>query len=155
MSSLLTVPQESTDFSPFELVYRREVRGPLGCALRDMGVNIGQREVVLSYVMLMRKQLEKMASLVQTNVVKAQDQQTCWHDKTARKRVFQPGDQVLVLLPTSTSKLTTQPDRQGCGKGELQSRYKRHQIFHVNMLQKWHVPSSTGYLAQDCRGIRG
>ena len=26
---------------------------------------------------------------------------------------------------------------------------KRHRIFHVNMLRKWHVPTNTGYLAQE------
>ena len=37
------VPQESTGFLPFELVYGREVRGPFGNARRDMGVNTGHQ----------------------------------------------------------------------------------------------------------------
>ena len=56
------------------------------------------KEDVLSYVMLMRERLEKMASLVQTNMAKAQNQQKRWYDRTARNRVFQPGEQVLVCL---------------------------------------------------------
>ena len=102
------VPQESTGFSPFELVYGREVRGPLDMLKETWESTQGSKEDVLSYVMLMRERLEKMASLVQTNMAKAQNQQKRWYDRTARKRVFQPGEQVLVLLPTSTSKLTAQ-----------------------------------------------
>ena len=102
------VPQESTGFSPFELVYGREVRGPLDVLKETWESTQDTKEDVLSYVMLMRERLEKMASLVQTNMAKAQDQQKRWYDRTSRKRVFQPGEQVLVLLPTSTSKLTAQ-----------------------------------------------
>lgn len=35
----------------------------------------------------------------------AQATQKLWYDKHARTREFQPGDKVLVLLPTSTNKL--------------------------------------------------
>ena len=102
------VPQESTGFSPFELVYGREVRGPLDVLKETWESTQDTKEDVLSYVMLMRERLEKMASLVQTNMAKAQDQQKRWYDRTSRKRVFQPGEQVLALLPTSISKLTAQ-----------------------------------------------
>ena len=92
------VPQESTGFSPFELVYGREVRGPLDVLKETWESTQDTKEDVLSYVMLMRERLEKMASLVQTNMAKAQDQQKRWYDRTARKRVFQPGEQVLVSV---------------------------------------------------------
>ena len=116
------------------------------------------KEDVLSYVMLMRERLEKMASLVQTNMAKAQDQHKRWYDRTAGKRVFQPAEQVLVLLPTSTSKLTAQwqgPYQviKAMGrvnyKVDMRDRKKRHRIFHVKMLRRWHVPTNTGYLAQE------
>ena len=52
----------------------------------------------------MRERLEKMTSLVQDNMQKAQSQQKRWYDRIARDHTLKPGGQVLVLLPTSTSR---------------------------------------------------
>ena len=49
-----------------------------------------------------------MADLVHENMVQSQANQKRWYDRNARSRKFEPGDQVLVLLPTSTSKLLAQ-----------------------------------------------
>ena len=50
----------------------------------------------------------KMKELVQHNLAQAQERQKNWYDRNARVREFLPGDQVLVLLPTATSKLLAQ-----------------------------------------------
>lgn len=102
------VPQESTGFSPFELLYGREVRGPLDVLKEEWESSPKSDESVVSHVILMRKKLEEMASLVEENVTRAQTRQKRWYDQTARKREFQTGDHVLVLLPSSTSKLMAQ-----------------------------------------------
>ena len=44
----------------------------------------------------------------QLNLTKVQMDQKYWYDKNARHREFQPGDQVLFPLPSSTSKLLAQ-----------------------------------------------
>ena len=62
-------------------------------------------ESVVSYVLLMQERLAMMTELVQENLGRAQRVQ---NDRNARLREFKPGDSVLVLLPTSTSKLTAQ-----------------------------------------------
>jgi len=31
----------------------------------------------------------------------------------------------------------------------MHDRQKRKRVFHINMLRKWHVPTSVGYLAQE------
>ena len=49
-----------------------------------------------------------MTELVQKNLSKAQQQQKRWYDSNAHSREFNPGDQVLVLLPSSTNKLWAQ-----------------------------------------------
>lgn len=46
-----------------------------------------------------------MSELAQENLATAQAKQKSWYDQNARMCEFQPGDQVLVLLPTSTQKL--------------------------------------------------
>ena len=89
-----------------------------------------------------------MTELVQQNLAQAQERQKNWYDRNAHVREFQPGDQILVLLPTATSKLLAQ--WQGpyevvkrSGKVDyiidMHDRRKRNRIFHVNMLRKFHV----------------
>ncbi len=63
---------------------------------------------MVSYVLAMREKLAWMAELVQQNLGKAQVQQKAWYDRNARSRELQPGDDVLVLLPSSTKKLFAQ-----------------------------------------------
>ena len=49
-----------------------------------------------------------MTEHVQENLKAAGVRQKKWYDRNARDRSFQVGDQVLVLLPSTTSKLTAQ-----------------------------------------------
>ena len=65
-------------------------------------------KAVISYLMLMRERLERMTQLAQTNASQAQQGQKTWYDNHARFRSFEPGDKVLVLLPTDTSKFLAQ-----------------------------------------------
>ena len=43
--------------------------------------------------------------MVQQNLGQSQAEQKVWYDRSARSREFQSGEEVLVLLPTSASKL--------------------------------------------------
>ena len=65
-------------------------------------------ESVVSHVLLMRERLERMMTLAQGNLKNAQKQQKRWYDRTSREKTLKPGDQVIVLLPSSTSKLLAQ-----------------------------------------------
>lgn len=63
------VPQSSTGFSPFELLYGREVRGPLAL-LKECwmgGQEFPETQHVLSYVLQMRERLKSMTQLAQSN----------------------------------------------------------------------------------------
>ena len=62
---------------------------------------------VVARVIQIREQLQQMTGF-EHNMERAQDNQKKWYDRNARTRKFEPGDQVLVLLPTSTSKLLVQ-----------------------------------------------
>ena len=53
----------------------------------------------------MRNKMESLAEQVQENMRTAQAVQKRWYDKTARERMFKPGQQVLLLLPTVESSL--------------------------------------------------
>ena len=67
----------------------------------------------------MREKLERMSELAQENLAAAQVKQTSWYDRMAGVREFQPGDQVLVLLPTSTQKLYAGPYQIVKRKGQV------------------------------------
>ena len=65
---------------------------------------------------------------------------------------------MLVLLPTESSKLTAQ--WQGLYKVlerigkvnyriRMEDRRKKQAVFHINMLHRWHTPTSTGFLTQE------
>ncbi|KAL5516748.1 hypothetical protein EMCRGX_G002155 [Ephydatia muelleri] len=62
-------------------------------------------ESIVSYVLSVQERLAKMTELVKENLAQAQVEQKQWYDQNAREREFKDGDQVLILLPTSTSKL--------------------------------------------------
>ena len=100
------VPQASTGYSPFELLYGRQVRGPLD-VLREawMGEGTHPPANIVEYVLKMRNKLEELSSLAHDNLAQAQSNQKTWYDRTARSRTFNPGQKVLLLLPSSESSL--------------------------------------------------
>ncbi|KYO41119.1 retrotransposon-like protein 1 [Alligator mississippiensis] len=87
--------------------------------------------------------------LAHKNLREAQAHQKGQYDRRAKEREFEPGQRVLVLLPTSTSNLLTQWQ----GPFEILRRvgpvdYEVHrpghlrekQIYHVNLLWEWWDP---------------
>ena len=66
------VPQRSTGFSPFELLYSREVRGPLDVLRGTWVAREKSTESVVSHVLSIRKKMEQMTSLVKENLEGAQ-----------------------------------------------------------------------------------
>ncbi len=152
------VPQASTGFSPFELLYGRSVRGPLDILKESWKAAKRSDESVVSHVLSIREKMEKMSELVCQNLKGAQKAQKRWYDKNASDREFQPADQVLILLPTSSNKLLAQSQGpfqivKRIGKVnyliDMHERRKRRRIFHIIMLCKWNVPSSTSYWIED------
>ena len=98
-------PQESTGFSPFEMLYGHRVRGPLDI-LREGWTDEKAEEVpAITHVVTMRNRLSEMAKLAQDNLKQAQERQKRYYDSGARLRSVEQGGEVLVLLPMQTNKL--------------------------------------------------
>jgi hypothetical protein len=99
-----------------------------------------------------------MNDQVQENLKAVGARQKKWYDRNARNRSFHVGDQVLVLLPSSTSKLSSQwqgPYQVLRSVGEVNyliymtDHKKKKRVLHVNMLQKWHQPPVSVLLVQN------
>ena len=104
------VPQESLGFSPFELLYGRNVKGPMSI-LHELWSEDAPDEQVLStyqYVIELRDRLEQTCKLAHENLKKVQIKQKAYYDRRARSRKFDVGDKVLLLLPTDSNKLLLQ-----------------------------------------------
>ena len=78
------VPQVSTGFSPFELLYGSVVRGPLDVVKEawesEQAEQSGADESVVSYVLSIQDKLSQMAELVRVNMEKVQETQKKWYD---------------------------------------------------------------------------
>lgn len=145
------VPQASTGFAPFELLFAHQVRAPLDVLRDSWEINDKSRKQnLLSYVLQMRDKLQQAVTTARENLQEAQKKQKVWYDRKARARTFQPGDQVFLLLPTSENKLLGKwhpfKVRRKVGSVnyeiEMPSRQQPLQMFHINMLKKWHEQAS-------------
>ena len=150
------VPQASTGFSPFELLYGHQVRGPLDVLSESWQSSQKSDESVVSHILSVREKLVTMRELVSTNLQQAQAQQKKWYDHNASEREFQEGDMVLLLLPTSSNKLLAQwqgPYRviKRMSKVnyliDMPHRRKKKQVYHINLLKKWESPCALGLTA--------
>ena len=142
------VPQESTGFSPFELLYGHRVRGPLDVLKEGWTGETESETPIAEYVVTMRDRLQEMTELVQTNLERSQSKQKRHYDRGTRHRSLDPGDQVLVLLsnvhnrlklewvgPHKVLRRVTPVDYEV----EMSGRRKEKRVYHINLLKQWHT----------------
>ncbi|KAK0132100.1 Retrovirus-related Pol polyprotein from transposon 412 [Merluccius polli] len=99
-----TVVQESTGFSPNELVFGHKVRTPL-FVLSDFNSS-EPPESLSTYVLGFRRRLLLACKMATENLTEAQSRMKRHYDRKAERRVFSPGDQVVALLPIPGSPFT-------------------------------------------------
>ncbi len=94
----------------------------------------------------LRIKLHTLERLSLENLLQAQDRQSWLYNRGTNLGKFVPGDKVLVLLPTSTSKLPAKwqgPFEVTRQVGDLNyevirtDRSGSRQIYHLNLLKKW------------------
>ena len=114
------VPQESTGFSPFQLLYGWSVRGP-GTILKELWtkeVNIPEVKSSYEYITELREHLEHFS------------------------RCLEVGDKVLILFPTDRNKLLMQWRGPYTTESRVTANYYRKKMgsktktYHLNMLKK-------------------
>ena len=139
------VPQASTGFSPFELLFGFEVRGPLFLIKeRILDLDCETEELpVTTYVMDMCERLREFIKMADDNEIISKKKEKVYYDRNSRNRKFALGDKVLLLLPTSASKLLA----EWKGPYEIVRRLNKvdyivrmddkERTFHVNMLKEF------------------
>jgi hypothetical protein len=139
-------PNESTGYSPFELVYGHEVRGPLKF-VKERLLNQSENPNLLDYVSGFRERLFQACEVAREHLRASQEAMKTRFDNKAENRVFEPGDKVLALLPMSQEPLAAkfqgpyQIMRRLNDVNYVVStpdRRKSRRVCHINMLKPYH-----------------
>lgn len=104
------VPQESTGFAPFELIYGHHVRGPLRILKELWTKSIPDPEVktAYQYVVDLKERLEHTCELAHRNLQSAKFTQAKQYNRRAKARNMDVGQKVLILRPVKHNKLQLQ-----------------------------------------------
>ena len=140
------MPSDRTGFSAFELLYGRQVRGPLA-VLRELWsdekLSIEQR-TSFHYVLELRDKLEQCTEIAAMNASANTEKFKSYFDLKSQDRRFKVGDEVLILLPDQKQKLLLS------WKGphtvtEVRNRVNyivdvdgKGKLYHANLLKKYH-----------------
>ncbi|XP_062825789.1 uncharacterized protein LOC134295999 [Anolis carolinensis] len=101
-----SVPQDSTGYSPFELLFGRKARGPLDLIREHWEASPTPDPVpVDDYIKDLQSTLKMARDIAQEHLMTAQEQQKTRYDATSRPRDFNVGDEVLFLTPNKNNKL--------------------------------------------------
>eukprot|EP00063_Salmo_salar_P073761 XP_014048596.1 PREDICTED: uncharacterized protein LOC106601160 [Salmo salar] len=140
--------QASPGFSPFELLY-----GRWPCGLLDQAKEVWEEQptslhCVVEHVEEMRERMIAIWPMVREHMAQAQCSQERFYNRGTQSREFQPGEKILVLILTTESKFLAMKN----GPYDIVERvgdinYKVHhtgqrkplQLYHVNLLKKWHT----------------
>ncbi|XP_077513266.1 uncharacterized protein LOC144124461 [Amblyomma americanum] len=154
-NGLVGGPQASTGFSPFGLLYGRNVRGPL-TILKELwtGDKVEETKTAYQYVVDLRERLETTCQMAHEALEEAGERYKRYYDRGSKSRALQVGDQVLLLLPTEHNKLTMKwkgPYVAKGNKGEVDYVVDvegNPKTFHVNMLKKYfsRVPETDSHV---------
>ncbi|XP_061176104.1 uncharacterized protein LOC133185059 [Saccostrea echinata] len=136
-------PQESLGFSPFELVYGHEVRGPMKILRELWTKEVADSEVrtTYQYVVDLKERLEDTCRIARENLQKSSMKYRKYYNKGAKNRQMSKGEKVLILLPTASNKLQMQwkgPYEIIEKVGKIDYRINvngKIKTFHANMLK--------------------
>ena len=145
------IPNDSTKFSPFELLYGRQVRGPLSILHELWSKDDIESDVksTYQYVVDLKNRLSETAKLAASHSELSMKSYKAYYDRTAKPRKLKEDDEVLVLLPTSNNKLIMEwkgpypvIGSKTNGVDYLVKIKGKGKLFHINMLKKYFRRSS-------------
>ena len=128
------VTVETLGCSPFDLLFRRSVAGPLSLIksswLHETDLGAAKQNVV-EFILSTRERLRHAVDLATEHATQQRTKAKRWYDRRAVLRTFLPGDKVLVLLPIPGKPLHakfmdhTQSKNNSTGTGRLRHFHSR------------------------------
>ena len=155
--------QESSGFTPFELVFGRKVRGPMEILRAYWGKEEQGEDVkeVYQYVVELKQRLQQTCDIAQEELLRAQEVQKRHYDRSARTKALEVGQKVLLLLPTKANKLLLQwrgpyvvTEKTSPVNYIIQMGSKR-KTYHVNMLKPYIERHKEPSETQETGGTKG
>ena len=139
-------PQESTGYSPFELLFGRTIRGPLK-VLKDkiLQPTPVPNITVAKYIVNLRNTLAAVRKIASKNLKSSQENMV-QHQKSVTHRSFSVGDKVLVFFPIPGAPLKNKYSGPYVITKKLSptnyviqtpDRRKDSQLVHINLLKKY------------------
>ena len=140
------IPNDSLKFSPFELLYGRNVRGPLSI-LHELMTNSSIDEEVKTtyqYVLDLRTKLQETAKIAVQNANISASRYKEYFDRKAKPRKFVKGEEVLIMLPSNSNKFLMQwkgpytvDSTHENGVDYIVKVGNRLKLYHANMLKRY------------------
>jgi hypothetical protein len=139
-------PHTATGFSPFELLFGRDVRGPLAVVKEQWELKQTLPQSVIDFVQKTQTRLRDMAELAREKDQTSKRASKTWYDRGARDDPLQVGEQVLILLPEESPKLSAkwhgpfqivEKVSPVSYRVKLPNRRKPIRQFHRNMIKCW------------------
>lgn len=145
------IPHSTTGFSPFQLMFGRQPRGPLE-VVKDLCTGKNRDEIFTSayeYAKDLQEKIKEQCKIAQDHIEESAKINKLYRDKQTKSRKFAKGDMVLVLLPTENTSLAMAykgPYEVIAVKGASNYDIKLHnsvKTYHANLLRKYFVRDHT------------
>ena len=141
-------PHCVTGFSPFTLLFGRDVKGPLHLLRNSWLEGETEDTNVSEWLLNVRAQMVEMAVAVSNRERKAKADMKRFYDKSAKVKKFCEGEMVLVRMPGLHSKMGDSWE----GPYQIEKQispvtYKiqvpsNQKLLHCNMLRQWTMPAA-------------
>lgn len=156
------VPNETTSFSPYELMFGRKVRGPMAI-LKTLMTKEGlteENKISYQYVIDLKNRLQTGLATTQANVRVKTELNKRYYDRKTVSKDINVGDLVLVLKPKKGNKLTLHYEgplevTKKLSKFNIEvKKGRKHKVFHLNRITKFLDRGKDAILADRENNIR-
>lgn len=140
----------SLGFSPAQLVFRHEVRGPLKLLKEQFLLPRGGEGCSIpEYVLRLRTRLQRACTLAKSSLASSQKKMKRHYDQKAVPPSFQPGDKVLIPSPVPGSALSAKFSGPYIMEKKVNDtsfiiqapdHRRRNRLCHVNMMKPYYSP---------------